>query len=309
MEIENEQDIDMSAELAARLSEGDATPEVVETPEESAPPAEAPEAPPEAAETPPPEAAATADRPPASLSAMAKSKWNEWPDEVRKEISKREDDFHKGIAQYKEGHQVATALDQVVRPYMPMIQQMGVSPIANIQSLLQIQYEMQQNPQATLQKLAQSWGIEFGEQPQQLDPNASALQLRLQQLEQMVNSQRQSAEQQVMSSAQQDIAEFSADPTNLYFEDVKQDMAALLRSGYAKDLKDAYDKAVYANPTTRAALIASQRSQAEQQRIDEAKRKAANAKRAGFDVKGAGAVNAGSSKGMSIEDALQANGL
>lgn len=309
MENELESDIDMSAELAARLSEGDAVAETPETTEEVVETAQPPVEPPATVEAPATEAPPGTDRPPASLSAMAKSKWNEWPDEVRKEISKREDDFHKGIAQYKEGHQVATALHQVVQPYMPMIQQMGVSPIANIQSLLQIQYEMQQDPRGTLQKLAQSWGIEAGEPQQQLDPNASALQQRLQQLEQLMHSQQQSAQQQVMSSAQQDIAAFGSDPANIYFEDVKPDMAALLRSGYAKDLKDAYDKAVYANPTTRAALIASQRSQAEQQRIDEAKRKAANAKRAGFDVKGAGAVNAGSSKGMSIEDALQANGL
>ena len=68
---------------------------------------------------------------------------------------------------------------------------------------------------------------------------------------------------------------FAADPAHPYFDDVANDITALLRGGGAKDLADAYDKAVWANPVTRAkeqarrdALTPEER-EAEDQRIAE----------------------------------------
>lgn len=245
------------------------------------------------------------DRPPSSWSAMGKARWASLDPEVRKEVLKREDDFHKGIAPYRESHQVATTLHQMVAPYVPSLQSRGMNPLQAINGLLQIDYEFQRDPRATLLKLAQSAGItDFGTPPV-VDPQADVMQRRLQQLEAAFQNQQAAAQRQIVEGATAEITRFAADPKNIYFEDVKQDMAALLQSGRASDLKDAYDKAVWMNPQTRAALSAQQQTAATQQHIDKARQTADAKKRAGFDVKGNGSVNPGR-KGMSIEDALRA---
>jgi hypothetical protein len=53
-------------------------------------------------------------------------------------------------------------------------------------------------------------------------------------------------------------------------------MSALLQAGTAKDLADAYEQAIYANPTTRALVLAEQQAKAK----EEATQKAQAAKQA-----------------------------
>lgn len=111
-------------------------------------------------------------------------------------------------------------------------------------------------------------------------------------------------------------------PLHPYFADVEHDMAALVR-GYqgqgmpVPPLSELYDRAVYSNPSTRAALQQSQAAAAEAQRQAaeakakaDARAKAESARRAGSSVTGApgGAPPATTRRGAdgSIRDALRA---
>jgi hypothetical protein len=58
-------------------------------------------------------------------------------------------------------------------------------------------------------------------------------------------------------------------------------MALLVREGRAADLATAYDMAVWANPTTRAALQQEQRQAEQAERVKEAAARAAAARKAG----------------------------
>jgi hypothetical protein len=59
-----------------------------------------------------------------------------------------------------------------------------------------------------------------------------------------------------------EIVKFSSDPSHSHFESVKSDMAGLLQAGLAKDLADAYEQAVWRNPTIRASILAEQQAEA-----------------------------------------------
>jgi hypothetical protein len=77
---------------------------------------------------------------------------------------------------------------------------------------------------------------------------------------------------------------FSNDPKNEFYLDVRMDMATLLESGRAKDLKDAYDKAVWANPETRQVML-------ERQAVELSKKvskRAAAAREASSSINGSG---------------------
>ena len=115
----------------------------------------------------------------------------------------------------------------------------------------------------------------------------------------------QGQQDQVSSYAQSELQKFTSDPAHIYYEDVKEDMALLLSQGRAQDLKDAYEKAFWMNPKVREAVQADQLRQAEAKRLNEAKQKAANAKRASFDVSGTGATNTASKQDLTLRQELE----
>ena len=112
--------------------------------------------------------------------------------------------------------------------------------------------------------LAQSYGVDLtGVQanPQaQVDPNVRYLQDQVQQLSGFVQQQQLMGQQREEQALTGTISSFAADPKNRHFESVRSDMAALLQAGIATDLSDAYERAIYANPQTRALVLAEQQA-------------------------------------------------
>ena len=258
--------------------------------------------------------------PPAAYSAAVKAKWGELPLEIRQELAKRERDVEIGFTKLHEDRNYGKQIKDIVNPYMAMIQSEGSTPAAAINSLLNTAYVLrtaspQQKGQLLLQ-LAHQFGADMQQAIQQqgstpqLDPRLHQMQQELQSLKGTIEQQEQLKRQQEQESINGQIAAFAADPKNVHFEAVKAHMASLLQNGLAKDLQDAYDQAVYANPTTRSTILQTQHVDAEQKRLAEAKAKAEAAKRAGASIKG-GAGSSGTMNGAipdrSLRDELLAN--
>lgn len=66
----------------------------------------------------------------------------------------------------------------------------------------------------------------------------------------------------MIAERRKEIETFAADPANPHFEEVSNDMVTLLQGGVCKTLPEAYEKAVWANPVTRAKEIARQQAEA-----------------------------------------------
>lgn len=139
--------------------------------------------------------------------------------------------------------------------------------------------------------------------PQQMHPSVQAelnairnenAQLReyVQNLGGTVSHQQQAQLQAQQVQAQQTLAQFAAEtdeagqPLRPFLDEVRQDMAHELRMG-AKDLTEAYDRAVWKRTDTRQKLLETQELQ--RRREDERRRQeeAARAKRAGASVSAA----------------------
>lgn len=95
-----------------------------------------------------------------------------------------------------------------------------------------------------------------GEQPTQ---EANPLAQEVSRLTAVVNNLTQQQQHGSQAQLRQEMEQFAADPAHPYFNDVRADMAALIGNGRAGNLKEAYDKAVWANPETRASLITAER--------------------------------------------------
>lgn len=199
---------------------------------------------------------------------------------LRQEDKRREEAFHKGIEQYREGNNRAKEYDEAVRPYMSTIQSVGATPTQAIQHLLAADHNLRYSQPAQkvgfMLKIMQDYGINpqdvasavgaIGQNQQQVDPVVQQLQ---QQVHQMQTSQQQ-AQYQAQASMQakidSEIAAFSADPDNEHFELLRPMMAKLWEADQSLTLKDLYDQALKIHPKTAAIWEAQQQQKWTEQR-------------------------------------------
>lgn len=204
------------------------------------------------------------------------------PAEVQAEIHRRETDYHKGYGRqfeespaYKQmaplaetGSRIQALTDQ----YKANYEKFGINGEQAIGELFKMDNDLTHAPPAVkLQKfldLARYYKIDLS---QQFAPEVAQMQQRMYDLEQQ-NKQYLEAQERTQNEAiNSEIRAFAESPGHEHFQSVAGHMQALLAGGRAKDLQDAYDQAVYANPETRKALLEQQTRVAQEQ---------ANAKRA-----------------------------
>jgi gas vesicle protein len=255
--------------------------------------------------------------PPQAYNGAVKAKWNELPRDIQQELSVREQYFHRELTKHDEERNFGRTVDRIVQPYMAQIKAEGATAPQAIESLLNMAHVLRvgspQQKSDLLLRTAQTFGVDLRsavQQPQQqIHPQiqtalqeVQAIKSRLEQ----ADAAKKAAEE---AELQQTIKEFSENPKNIHFEAVKAHMASLLVSGLAKDLQDAYDQAVYANPQTRSTLLEQQKSASNEQRVAEQKARAEAARKAGSSIKGAPGMVAsknGQIKGLDLRSTLKA---
>lgn len=222
--------------------------------------------------------------------------WSKLPRQLQEQLAKREDDYHKELTKHDEERVLGRQINQIITPYMAQIRAEGADAPRAIQELLNTSHILRtatpQQKGELLWRTAQTFGADMRQGLQQqtqnpVNPMLQGLQQQVQSLQQKIEQEATLKKQQEDEVIQSQIKTFSADPKNAHFEDVKAHMASLLKSGLAKDLQDAYEQAVYANPHTRSTLLQQNSQSAEEKRVAEKKAKADAAKKAGSSLKGA----------------------
>lgn len=179
------------------------------------------------------------------------------PKPVQEYIKKREEQFTEGITQYKGAAEYAKGVHAVVQPYMAHIQSRGTSVGDHIKLLLNADYILSTGTPgektAFLQSIMQGSGITkemLAETPTPKDPALLEMEKKLHEtngrLTEFQSAQAESQRGEVAKA----VDAFAADPKNIYFQELSDDIVKLIGAGYT--LQDAYEKAVWANPATRA---------------------------------------------------------
>ena len=227
--------------------------------------------------------------PPKTWRAEALAKWETLPAEVQREVLKREEDIFKGLESYKADAQVGRSINQVLSPYLPMLQQAGISPIQQVESLMQAHHGLAtgtpEQKQRFFSELARAYNVPLtgdlaGEESPFIDPQVAALQKEIAALKSTTMDRERREAESVRATLQKEIDSFAADPKNVYFDEVATDIAALLKSGTASTLAEAYEKAVWLNPATRAKEQSRLTAETEAKAKADAEAKAAAAKKA-----------------------------
>ena len=236
------------------------------------------------------------------------AEWAKASPVLQQALLRRSEEMHRGLEQYRGAAQFAQKIAQAFQPYEHTIQQLGVSHEVAVGKLLEadntLRYGSPEQKAHALASLAYQYGIDIGQvqATPAPDPQVYALQAELNQLKGFINDFQRTQQEREQGTLNSEIAKFAEGRE--HFEQVREDMAALLQAGRAKDLSDAYEQAVWANPQTRAAMLAKQ--QAEVAAKVEAERKAQEAKRANaVNVPRRGSVPAGAPTGT-MDDTIRA---
>jgi hypothetical protein len=215
--------------------------------------------------------------PPDWLSDKAQVDWNRLPRSVQ-----------EGILSRAAASQSAPPdpFVETARSLRGAFEQHGLIPERALPQIVGAWQQLVANPREVLPELAKQFGVELGppaatQQPPQsdqwVDPMVADLQAKLAAIEarETERTRQEQARQvevqtKVYREAASELETFSKDKPD--FAVLRQDMGKLIASGAAMDLADAYEKAAWANPQTRAARIEAQRKEEDAKRIAEAEK-------------------------------------
>ena len=214
------------------------------------------------------------------------------PPVVQAEVLKREEDMFRGLEQYRGAATFGQTVHKTLQPYLPILQQYRIDPVQQISGLMQSHHTLAlgtpDQKVGLMLRLVKDYGVDLNMLMQHADPNnAPYVDPTVQNLTQTVqtlqselarqNAQRLETTRATLSSQ---IDAFAKDSKNVYFSEVANDMAALIEGGVCKTLEEAYEKAVWTNPSTRqreATRIAAEKAEEERKA---AAAKAASARKA-----------------------------
>lgn len=297
-----------------------------------------------------PQSAETTRIPP-SLPAAIKAKFASLDPDVRQAFVALEDSVQTAKAEWGTKGQRLNRFEEIISPHLPRWEMNGLDAFTGIQSLIAAQSLLDRNPVDGLVQIARSYGLTpahlaqafglpqaNGQQPGPeggyaptanpdiqavLQSALSPVMSQVQTLQQQIAREREASQAAQLAEAQRQVEAFASDPANMYFHNVQDAVADLIslarQSGQDLSLKEAYERAVWADPTIRPHLMKAQADAvaAESARAaDEAKKaaeaaqraKAQSAQRAAGSVTGSPAPGSAPSAGAqgSVRESLMA---
>lgn len=197
--------------------------------------------------------------PPKTWTPAAAAKLASADPEVQKEVLKREEDMFRGLEMYKQDANLGKGFASMVQPYMPLLTHFKVDVGTLIPNLLEAHKTLSIGTPAEkvayFRKLASDYQLDMAEVAAEIpyeDPEARRLRVENQRLQSENQRTRSEQEAHARQTAASVLDKFIADPKNIYFDAVGADVAKLLQSGVCSTLEEAYEKAVWTNPVTRA---------------------------------------------------------
>jgi len=205
---------------------------------------------------------------------------------VQDYIETREKQMMEGLGQYKEHNEFGRQMRDAIAPYQDLIQKAGVEAPRAVQALLNAHKVLTESAPAQKQQyfmqLAKDYGIDIGQGGGQeqtpIDPTVKALMDKVSNLEGTLTQRQQQEREESYKKVTNEVNEFASDKSHPYFDEVADDIVVLLKTGI--ELKDAYEKAVWANPITRQKEIERINQETESARTKKAQEDAQKAKAA-----------------------------
>lgn len=225
---------------------------------------------PDSPSTPQPEQVLTQDKAPQGWSPASREKWSTIPEDLRREIVRREEDGVRGIRQLQEQYAPVDHFMNSISSALGEAQTLGIPPDQYIGALTQSERILRSSDIPSkfqeILRIADQYGVPLrdvinqsvGQQVLPAPTNQSVPYEMQQRFDEM---QRWMEAEEERRSADE-VQRFSSGKE--FFHDVRGQMAVLLEAGAADSLQSAYDMACWSNPQVREVLMGRQAGQNQQ---------------------------------------------
>jgi hypothetical protein len=229
------------------------------------------------------EEAALQFNPPNSWRADERQHWNSLPDPVKSILTRREQDFSRGIEMYKEAANYGAALKQAIGPHESLLMQenpngVGAAIAGMAQTVTGLRQGTPMEKAQTIAHFIRHYGVDIGTLddilagnapgPGAPDPVSEAIQREMAPIKEFMTSYQQSQQkhqQAQISGYNSAIDEFAASGKAPYFDYVVDDMADIMemagRRGTKMSLEQAYERACALNPEVSSAIDNERKAQ------------------------------------------------
>lgn len=255
--MEDDIEIDMSAAVEQMSStfggtgEG-AAPEAAESLPQASPQVEAPA---------PQQPAEAWRQPPKSWKSDLHPYYQKLDPVVMQNIHEREKQALDGIMHYKTLSDPYSALEKQYKPYLEQAKLAMPDVVGRLmQAHLALSSSDPTARQQFFQQMVKEYGLEQflgqqsqqGQQPPQVD---HLIQRYVAPLQETIQRLQAREDQKLLEQSQVEVDKFFADPQNEFAQELESDMIQLIEKGLATSLADAYEKAVWHNPSVRAKAL------------------------------------------------------
>lgn len=215
---------------------------------------------------------------PDKWSGFAKTKFARLPQDIQKELLAYHSD-------YEGQRKTFDALNNIIEPVRDAVTQTYGSLEGMVNHYIGLDKAAATDPAGLVRWFMQQRGLTpesvFGQTAAQPKTDANDpfayFEKQISDLKAQLQTQGQeSSQRELERQAFSQIEQFSKDPKYPYFNDLRPEIAGLMQSGQAKDLAEAYEKAVWLNPKTRAEVL-EQEKEASRKKAEEQARKAKQA--------------------------------
>lgn len=221
-------------------------------------------------------------------------RWGKLDKETQDYIELREKQMLEGLTQYGDKAKRSEAWDSAVKDYLPLIQQQGTTAPEAVRYLFEAHKRLSvgspEDRAAYLNEVAAAYGIDIGKAAERAkasgeeSPAVRELRERTERLEHERAQERELQVRAINERIATDVQAFceakdeKGNPKHPYFDECAADIVAYINAGHTLD--KAYEKAVYANPVTRAKELARLQTEAEANLRAKAKKEAETARNA-----------------------------
>lgn len=207
-------------------------------------------------------------RAPQSWTPAEREHFAKAPPEVQAAVSRREREAALALQEAAPARKFQEEFNRAVSPFVSVLRAEGVTdPMQAVGATLNLLTTMRmgtpQQKAQTVAKFIHQYGVDVptldgvlsSAPAQQAPPQPEFRDPRFDQLMSHLTTAQQQRSQHARAQQQTELMAFAEDPSNNFFEDVREDMAdridALERRGQKWTVKDVYDQAVWARPELR----------------------------------------------------------
>lgn len=209
-------------------------------------------------------------KPPSGWRQEAKAKWDTLPEDIRQEITRREEASYQGVSRLKQQLAPAEELYRVTEPHKQYFEHIQKAPAEYLSEVIQIEQTLTLGNPAQKMQILLDLGDQYGVPLRQVLDAAMGGQLEavMQQSHGVhktpaalpaevaaeLAESRQFRQQMLDTAADNELKAFEAsDPNTIpFYDQVRDKMADLLEQGKVETYQEAYDLAVWLDPALRS---------------------------------------------------------